>query len=303
MNPNLSNGRPKPKLQPKTPDVGPGDRVFLSNGRLAVVEYVSPKMNVARVRTGEDKTCTVTLSELRRFDPSVQLLRAQAPSVIEKVQPPLKRILEGKPRSIQAREAARIGKIDQSTKRKIVQPSSSIVENERLAGEAAPLLETRLSRIVGSVPGARFSRLRPQKNPVRIEQKIREGRPPETISDYLAAQISADTLKAKNRVVQRLQKAFPIVDVDDRFLTGRRDKGGYPSTNVQVKLPNKVTAEVQIVPREVQEITDKTHHLYAEGRRALDKGDKTDAREAFTRARKLNAKAIEEFKERNRSCC
>jgi hypothetical protein len=299
MNPKPPDEKSRSKRLRETGDIGPGDHVFLGNGCLAVVEYVSRRMNVARVRTSKDEIRTVMLSALLRFRPSAQLLRAQAPRIIEKVDASSERILMGEPRPIKTTEVERIGKTDPSSHRKIVQPSRSMIENERLAAQAAPVLETRLSRIAGTVPGARFSRLRPQKNPLRIEQKIREGKPADTISDYLAAQLSADTPQAKAHLVQRLRKAFPVIEVDDRFLEGRAEKGGYPSANVQVKLPNKVTAEVQIVPREVQEITDKTHHLYTEARTALDADNKTRARQAFTKAQKLNAKAVDRFKKRN----
>jgi len=56
---------------------------------------------------------------------------------------------------------------------------------------------------------------------------------------------------------------------------------------------------VQIVPREVQEITDTTHHLYKEGRNARDAGHRTRAQQAFNQARMLNREALDQFQLRN----
>jgi hypothetical protein len=68
---------------------------------------------------------------------------------------------------------------------------------------------------------------------------------------------------------------------------------------VQVKLPNGATSEVQIVPSEIQRITDQTHHLYKEGRNARDAGDRKAAQNAFATANKMNRQAIQQFLERN----
>ena len=181
-----------------------------------------------------------------------------------------------------------------------MQPARSAIQNEKLAAENAPRLETRLSEISASVPGAKFERLRPQKNLARVNEKVKEGKPPETISDYLAAQISAGSPQAKEELIRQIKKEFPVIGVDDRFLKGRKEKAGYPSANVQVKLPNGGTSEVQIVPREVQEITGQTHHLYKEGRNARDAGKQAAARRHFALASKLNHQAIEKFVERNK---
>src|SRR5262249_24529801 len=115
-------------------------------------------------------------------------------------------------------------------------------------------------------PGARFDRLRPQKGLQRLQEKVADGKPPSTIGDNLAAQIVANTVAAKDQLIARLRQQFPVISVDDKFLEPR-EKAGYPSTNLQLQMPNGGTAEVQIVTPEIQAITDRTHRLYTLGRK------------------------------------
>lgn len=223
----------------------------------------------------------------------------QRPQVSDRVRWRDESKLQGEPQLLTRTQRERVGRRDPKSGRQIVQPTKSPIENERLAAENAPKLETKLSAIAARVPGAKFARLRPQKNLERVNEKIREGKSAATISDYSAAQISAASPRAKDQLVREIKKEFPVISIEDRFLRGREDKAGYPSTNVQVKLPNGATSEVQIVPAEVQEITDQTHHLYKEGRNARDAGDRKTAQQAFAAASKMNRQAVQQFLERN----
>src|SRR5438132_1077820 len=110
----------------------------------------------------------------------------------------------------------------------------------------------RIRTVEGQVRTVKLSDVRKPE----VVSTVLRGKPPQTISDYLAAQIAADSVPAKDRLIALLRKEFKVMNVDDKFLKGRRDKAGYPSANVQVQLADGNTAEVQIVPREVQEITD-----------------------------------------------
>ena len=225
----------------------------------------------------------------------------QRPQVSDKVKWRDESKLEGKPQLLTRTQRERVGKKDPKSGRRILQPTESPIENERLASENAPKLETKLSAIAARVPGARFARLRPQKNLARVDEKIGEGKPAATISDYSAAQISAASPQAKDMLIREIKKEFPVLNIEDRFLKGREDKAGYPSANVQIKLPNGATSEVQIVPTEVQQITDETHHLYKQGRNARDAGDGKTAQHAFAVASKMNHQAVQQFVERNKA--
>jgi hypothetical protein len=259
--------------------------------RLGIFDLLVPNPT----RHEEDRQKPEIVHTQERSHPVV----GQRPQVSDRVRLRDESKLQGKPKALTQTQWARVGRRDSRSGRKILQPTQSPIENERLAAENAPKLETKLSSISASVPGARFERLRPQKNLQRLNAKIKEGKPAGTISDYLAAQVSAATPEAKDQLVREIKKEFPVMSVEDRFLKGRKDKAGYPSANVQVKLPNGGTSEVQIVPSEVQEITDQTHHLYKEGRNARDTGDSKTAKTAFAAANTMNRQAVQQFVERN----
>jgi hypothetical protein len=149
------------------------------------------------------------------------------------------------------------------------------------------------------VPGTRFDRLRPQKSTDRLDQKIEDKNDPDTLSDYLGAQVAADSPQAKDALVAALKKNFKVIEVDDEFLTGRKDKAQYPSTNVQVQLSNGVTAEVQIVPQEVQDATEQSHAHYRAGRDAEEKGDTQERDRRWKQAADINQGQLAKFKQRN----
>jgi hypothetical protein len=203
---------------------------------------------------------------VRRAKVEATPVRGQEPTIKVKQEPPeIQAALTQHPAPVNEEEAALIGQRDPQSGRQILQPSNDIVQNERLANQAAPELNTRLSRIAAETPGAKFDRLRPQKGLRRLQEKVADGKPANTIGDNLAAQIVASTEKAKDQIIAGLSREFRVISVDDKFLEPR-NKAGYPSTNVQVQMPNGTTAEVQIVSPEVQKITDKTHQYYTLGR-------------------------------------
>src|SRR5579864_8565990 len=202
-------------------------------------------------------------------------------------------------RPVSNAQLERVGTVDKETGRVILQPSTSELQNERLAAEAAPELTTKLSHMAASVPGAEFVRLRPQKNLERIGQKTEDDKPAETLSDYIAGQITADTPEAKDRLIAELRRSFPVIDVEDKFLTGRPDKAGYASANVQVQLPSGLSAEIQIIPREVNDVYEHSHHFYTEGRKAEQRGDTAARDRHYARAASITGAALDRFKERN----
>ncbi len=261
---------------------------------------VPPMLRKEREKRGSERS-DEQKPEIIRTEERSHPVPGQRPQVSDKVKWQDESKLQGKPRLLTRTQRERVGQRDPKSGRRILQPTKSPIENERLAAENAPKLETKLSAIAARVPGARFARLRPQKNLARVDEKIGEGKPAATISDYSAAQISAASPQAKDHLVREIKKEFPMINIEDRFLRGREDKAGYPSTNVQIKLPNGATSEVQIVPMEVQQITDETHHLYKEGRDARDVGDHKTARNAFAAATKMNRRAVQQFRKRNKA--
>ncbi|HEY6249642.1 MAG TPA: hypothetical protein VI685_06750, partial [Candidatus Angelobacter sp.] len=298
-----------------------GQSVLLPNGRQASVQFISSAMNVAVVRMPDGRIRTLKLSAIRGMQPmaaavpvmgrnmtadapSVRKVQAQAkpvpgqvPEVKVKQEPPqVQAALAQSPAPVSAEEASRIGQKDPPSGRQILQPSNNLVQNERLAADAAPYLTTKLSEVAAAVPGARFDRLRPQKGLQRLEEKVADGKPPSTIGDNLAAQIVADTVAAKDQLIAGLRQQFPMISVDDKFLEPR-EKAGYPSTNVQLQMPNGGTAEVQIVTPEIQAITDQTHRLYTLGRNFSE--GSADRAWYWNQAAAMHRQALEKFLARN----
>ena len=243
------------------------------------------------------KNMTQDSPAVRKVQAESEPVSGQVPEVKVKQEPPqVKSELARPPAPVRAEDAARIGQQDQQSGRKILQPSNDVIQNERLANQAAPDLTTRLSRIAASVAGAKLDRLRPQKGLERLQEKVASGKPPQTIGDNLAAQIVAKTVKAKNQLIERLRQEFPVISVDDQF-TGLGRKAGYPSANIQVQMPNGATAEVQIVTPEVQAITDQTHALYTAGRRFPE--GSADRAWYWNYAARMHRAALEKFSARN----
>lgn len=230
-----------------------------------------------------------------------QLHPEQKPAVMVKEEPPKQAAALAKPPAqVQPQDVAPIGTKDKESDRTILQPSTDVMQNERLASQAAPELATKLSHIAAGVDGATFDRLRPQKELQRVDEKVDDaGKPPETVPDYLAAQIAADSPQAKDSLIQELQKNFKVVSVEDSFLEGRPKLAGYPSANVQVMMGNGLTAEVQIVPREIQESANESHKYYTAGREAELRGDHAEKDKQFAEATKLHNEAMDKFRERN----
>jgi 2'-5' RNA ligase len=199
-----------------------------------------------------------------------------------------------------AEELAQIGAQESESGRQVLQPKETVAANQKLAIQAAPELHDRLAEIAGTIPGAQFERLRPQKSTDRAGEKVEEeNKPPETVPDYLAAQVAADTPQAKDQLVAELKRNFNVLEVEDKFLDGRPDKAGYPSTNVQIQMGNGLTSEVQIVPREVQDVSLDTHKLYSKGRDAEVRGDNAERDRWWGEAEKINQAKLGEFKARN----
>lgn len=217
------------------------------------------------------------------------MVKEEKPADVEKLAQP--------PEPVKPEELAAIGTKDKESGRTILQPSDDVLQNERMAAEAAPELATKLSEISGNVDGARFDRMRPQKNLGRITEKEDADKPPSTIADYSAAQIAADTPEAKDQLVAELHKNFKVLSVEDKFTTGDKDLQNYPSVKVQVQLSNGHTSEVQIVPTEMQEVADHAHHFYSEGRKADAAGDNAKRDEMWAQSEKINTDALDKAKE------
>lgn len=192
-----------------------------------------------------------------------------------------------------------IGRTEPETGRKIVQPSDNPATNQALATSAMPTLVAGLKSAVAGIPGATLAGTRDEKNPERLAEKITgENQPAATVSDYGAAQISVDSPQARDQVAAAIQKQFPVVKTQDDFTHGDKDRG-YRQLSLQVQMPNGVSQEVQIVPKEVYEVNKGEHSDYKKAREAEISGDTETAQREDAKAKTINDEAMAKFNDRN----
>jgi hypothetical protein len=181
--------------------------------------------------------------------------------------------------------------------RKIVQPTQNPAINQALATEAMAGYRARLAEVIRHIPGATLAASRDAKNPHRLKEKItQEGQPAETVSDYGAAQITVDSLQAKDAVVAAMRKNFKVLREQDNFALGDREYR-YRSDSLQLQMPNGASEELQIVPRPVFEANRQEHRDYKKARNAELAGRSAPA--AVTAARAINDAAMERFNSKN----
>lgn len=150
-----------------------------------------------------------------------------------------------------------VGEGDFATGRMILQPIDDVNTLVTRAEEAKPQVEAGLQKLAADLTGIRLAGVR-VKGIERLHEKLAD-RPAETISDYLGARLWAESPSDVGAVVARLGEVGRIVQ-DSDFLSEPRN--GYRARHVQLELPNGMTLEVQIVPREIGEIQSATHVLY-----------------------------------------
>jgi hypothetical protein len=190
-----------------------------------------------------------------------------------------------------------VGAIEPESGRKIVQPTDNPQVNQVLATAAMPDYRAQLVAAIRPIPGASLAATRSMKNPPRLAEKIaEEGQPPETVSDYGAAQISVDSVAAKDAVVAAIRRHFRILRMKDNFAAGDADYH-YRNVRLQLQMPNGSSEELQIVPRPVLEVNAQEHHQYKKARNAELAGRNAEPAKAAARA--MNDQAMEKFDSRN----
>jgi hypothetical protein len=192
-----------------------------------------------------------------------------------------------------------IGATETSSGRRITQPTDNPAINQALATDAMQEYRTGLERAIAEIPGAKLAASRSAKNPRRLTAKIvRERQPAETVSDYGAAQISVSSPQDKDAVIAAVRKQFLVVRVKDNFAQGDPEYG-YRSYSMQLQMPNGVSQELQIVPREIFETNGDEHRKYRAARDAKLAGKSSTALTAA--AKKDNNVAMARFNLRNRN--
>jgi hypothetical protein len=151
-----------------------------------------------------------------------------------------------------------LGSIDPSSNRLITQTHSDVNGLIRQARESEPILVERLNNVAREIPGSSFRGAR-TKGGERLAEKL-GSRPPNTVGDYLGGRFSVDNAADAETVIQKLEaQGLRVIDKDN-FL--ERPRGGYRAIHLQVEMPNGLTAEVQILPKELADVQNEAHHAY-----------------------------------------
>jgi hypothetical protein len=192
-----------------------------------------------------------------------------------------------------------LGGIDPSSRRRILHSTDDVQYLRDAARRSAPVLEKLLNKATSGIKGVGPIHVRPEKDIGRIREKIAQGKPAQTMSDYLAARIVVSSLKSYREVLSSIRTCgFTIIEEDNSLSSGKRNKGGYRAHNFQIVVENGLTAEVQIVPSDIYEVSSQTHALYEKMRSPGVSGE--DYIYALQQALALNDAAWERFIERTK---
>jgi hypothetical protein len=188
---------------------------------------------------------------------------------------------------------------DPASKRHILHRSTDRGELVRQAKAHAQQFEDGLKAATRGISGAKFDAVRAEKEPARLDEKIKdENQPIHTIPDILAGRIGVDSREAHERTVSAVKSHFKVIRDEDEF-----EKGALPTNyrvhKLQANVTPQLSAEVHIVPREVLEANAQQHDVYEDARDAdLEDKDALAAKKE-KQAKKINDDAMDAFNERN----
>lgn len=219
---------------------------------------------------------------------STQVEPSQASTTQVGVSEPSRTTLRTLPSDQKGPATTRLGAIDPSTKEMVVQEPGSVEQIFGRARAAQPRLEARLQSVADKA-GADLVR-RESDAPLGVRLKAdAEGNPSprllekaeksgaESVTDYLGSRFSIERIEDANRVRAAIEAEGGRILEDDNFMLqpstlrsgeGLYDRGGYRARHLQVEWPEeRVSMEIQVVPREIREVQDQAWDLYSRWRR------------------------------------
>ena len=155
------------------------------------------------------------------------------------------------------------GLIDPESGKPIIQPINDAEQMLAMAAENVQPLTQQLKGIVADLPGVEFSSARAKK-PDRLGRKLAGGRRPDTLGDYLGGRIVVDDPSMLSEAVRVLAGRYKNIEIDN-FIKKPREIG-YRAIHMQIVLDNGMTAEIQIMPREILPVYEFDHENYEKWR-------------------------------------
>jgi hypothetical protein len=166
-----------------------------------------------------------------------------------------------------------LGGIDTPTGRIITQASGDSKAILAASEQVKPEVERALADIADSIPGAKVAVSDVAPNGVRVKtaqgvaEKVASGRPAQLIGDYIGARLAVDSPQTAANVLDDLGRRFKVLAVDDKIAA---PKDGYRAIHAQVEVAPGLSAEIQIVPKEINAVQEQLHHVYDKFKRVVD---------------------------------
>lgn len=162
-----------------------------------------------------------------------------------------------------ARTSVAVGAIEPTSKKMILQPTADVNALVDRSQRAVQSLSGFLQETMAGRPGLRLAAAR-AKTRESLGRKLRDERVvPETVSDYLGARIAFDAPADADWLIGRLAERGVRIVKADRFFSEPKP-GGYRAMHLQLEVPGVegLTAEVQLVPREMAAVQSQAHRAY-----------------------------------------
>lgn len=200
---------------------------------------------------------------------------------------------------------SRLGSIEKTPSGGSFRVYQSVNDVKSLVREAARLegpLKEWLGAVTQDVQGVSLYGVRVKERKSASTKVERAGREPRMISDYLGGRFVADSPRAIRDLTARLQQSARVVSVDD-FLDGNKN-GGYRAVHLNLATKDGFSYEVQILPKEIADVYDKSRALYEKWKELRGKYTKEQEAEAaadMAESRRLFDEAWARFEERNRA--
>jgi hypothetical protein len=158
-------------------------------------------------------------------------------------------------------DVARVGSIGPSGY-KILHPTDDIQTIHRMAQQELQPYTEFLADLAGRIPGVHVMGARVKELGARLQEKAGKLGSPALVNDYLGGRVAVDDVAAANHLVAELEGTGRVVMADNFLNDPSGMRNGYRAIHVTIQRPSGISAELQIVPREIAEIQEETHRFY-----------------------------------------
>lgn len=178
------------------------------------------------------------------------------------------------------------------------QASKDYKVNLVLAKTNKPILDKLLGDVVKGVDGANVYKNggRVKEDNARLQFKLAsKGGDGSKISDYLGGRIIVDNPRALVEVLGNLrEKGARFIEAENKMAPGK-DKGGWRDVSLQVETSPGFTAELQITPKKMAEISDGPGHKLYEKWRSYTNEELAKLSPEQNRQRKADDEAMQKM--------